>query len=174
MVVKSFRVPYHPFKKMQWSRGFTLLEVLIALIIMAIGSLGLGQLQLISLKNNQSSYFRSQANLLASDMIDRMRINSSVAHLYLGTVVGTDSGTEAQCTQCKDPSTPCLPSQLVALDLCGWQVQLAKLRTGATAVVSKHNGVYSISISWDDPAVNAGVVTVVSNPSVQLTLSFLL
>ena len=170
MVVKSFLVPCHPFNAMQRSRGFTLLEVLIALIIMAIGSLGLGQLQLISLKNNQSSYFRSQANLLAVDMMDRMRINSTVAHLYLGTVVGT----AAQCTQCQDPSTPCLPSQIVALDLCVWQVQLAKLRTGATAVVSKNNGVYSISISWDDLAANAGLMTVVSNPNVQLTLSFIL
>ena len=55
--------------------GFTLLEVLIAIVITSIGVLGLAGLQAASLRNNHSAYLRGQATLLAYDMADRMRAN---------------------------------------------------------------------------------------------------
>lgn len=57
------------------SHGFSLIEVLIAVFVIAIGVLGVSSAQLISLKNSQSSYYRSQANFLVMDMLDRMRAN---------------------------------------------------------------------------------------------------
>jgi len=61
------------------SKGFTLIEALIAVVILAIGLLGIAGLQATNLKNNQSAYNRSQATLLAYDMADRIRANSSEA-----------------------------------------------------------------------------------------------
>ena len=66
------------------SRGFTLIEVLIALVILSVGLLGLAGLQIISLKNNQSTYARGQANLMAMDVIDRIRANP-VSAKYMQT-----------------------------------------------------------------------------------------
>ena len=55
------------------TRGFSLLEVLIALLIFSFGLMGLAALQSFSVKNNQSSSFRSQATALAYMIIDNMR-----------------------------------------------------------------------------------------------------
>lgn len=59
--------------------GFTLLEVMIAVLILGIGLLGLAHLQITSLKHNQSAEFRSYASVMAADMLDRMRANRFAA-----------------------------------------------------------------------------------------------
>jgi type IV pilus assembly protein PilV len=68
-----------PLISRQVQNGFTLLEVMIAVLILGIGLLGLAHLQITSLKHNQSAEFRTQASVLASDMLDRMRANQSAA-----------------------------------------------------------------------------------------------
>lgn len=57
-------------------RGFTLLEVLISMVILAIGLLGLAAMQAMSLRDNQDAYYYQQATLLAYEMQDRIRGNS--------------------------------------------------------------------------------------------------
>lgn len=61
------------------NKGFTLLEVMVAVLILGIGLLGLAHLQITSLKHSQSAEFRSQASILATDLLDRMRANQSAA-----------------------------------------------------------------------------------------------
>ena len=61
------------------SSGFTLLEVLIALLIISIGLLGVATLQIRGQQFNQVSYFRTQATFLAYDLMDRIRVNSAIA-----------------------------------------------------------------------------------------------
>lgn len=55
--------------------GFTLLEVLIAVLVLAVGLLGMAGLQTQALRYNHSAYLRSQAVQLTYDMADRMRAN---------------------------------------------------------------------------------------------------
>jgi len=55
--------------------GFSLLEILITIFILAIGLLGLAALQMNSLKNNHSAQHRTSAVVLAYDIVDRMRLN---------------------------------------------------------------------------------------------------
>ncbi len=65
-------------KNKRWNQrqyGFSLLEVLIALLVLSIGLLGLAGLQTLGLKFNMQSYQRTQAALLAYDIVDRMRAN---------------------------------------------------------------------------------------------------
>lgn len=62
--------------------GFTLIEVLVALIILAVGLLGLAALQVRANQAEMESYQRSQAMLLASDMANRIRANNSVPQCY--------------------------------------------------------------------------------------------
>ncbi len=59
------------------SRGFTMIEVLIAMVILAIGLLGLAALQAVGMRNNHSALSRFQATLSAYDMADRLRSNSA-------------------------------------------------------------------------------------------------
>ncbi len=60
------------------SGGFTLLEVLIAIVVLAIGLLGLAALQLRGLTDTGNAYLRSQATWLAYDVADRMRAAASI------------------------------------------------------------------------------------------------
>lgn len=59
--------------------GFTLIEVLVAMLILSIGLLGMAGLQSLSFKMNQSAHLSSQATFLSYDMIDRMRANRKAA-----------------------------------------------------------------------------------------------
>lgn len=60
-------------------RGVSLLEVMIAVLIMGIGMLGIAAMQTTALRNSQSSLERSQAVILAYSMFDAMRANRTAA-----------------------------------------------------------------------------------------------
>ena len=72
-------------KTLNKNKGFTLVEIMIAVFVLAIGLLGMAGLQMASLKNNHSAYLRTQAVQYAYDIADRMRINA----------VGITNGTGA-------------------------------------------------------------------------------
>ena len=59
--------------------GFSLIEVLIAMLVLAIGLLGMAQMQASGLRSTHGAYLRTQATLLAGDMLDSMRANMTVA-----------------------------------------------------------------------------------------------
>lgn len=61
---------YKPFNQEQ---GSTIVEVIIALIVVTVGLLGLLGMQVYSVKGNQSAYLRSQATILAGELVDAMR-----------------------------------------------------------------------------------------------------
>ena len=60
-------------------RGATLLEVLVAVLVLAIGLLGVAALQASALRSNQSAFERSQAVMMSYSMLDAMRSNANVA-----------------------------------------------------------------------------------------------
>ncbi len=78
-------------------RGFTLLEVLIALLILSIGLLGLAALQTVGLRSNQMAVMRTQATHQAYDMTDRMRASpvAVTASDYVMTVAQSPADTSA-------------------------------------------------------------------------------
>ena len=65
------------------SRGFTLIEVLVTMVIIAIGIMGLAGLQMTSLNSQFESYQRTQALLLVEDMSNRLRANAVAARAWL-------------------------------------------------------------------------------------------
>jgi type IV pilus assembly protein PilV len=111
--------------------GFTLIEVLVSMVILALGLLGLASLQGISLKNNQDAFLFSQANAVAYEMSDRIKVNRQ------GWVtIPTPAATCA--TGCDSAAASCTTSQMAAYDYCYWQQKaLTVLSTGATAVITK-------------------------------------
>lgn len=68
--------------KMKKQQGVGLIEVLVAVLILGTALLTLTSLQTRSLQFNQSAYLRSQANILAYDILDRIRINRDQADSY--------------------------------------------------------------------------------------------
>jgi type IV pilus assembly protein PilV len=63
--------------------GFTLIEVLVALVIVALGMLGNAMLQLQGMKNSNDAYLRSQIGLFAYDIADKIRANRECQDDYL-------------------------------------------------------------------------------------------
>ena len=70
--------------------GFTLVEVLVALVVMAVGLLGIAGLYVEGLRAGRTAVYRSAAVTLASDMADRIRGNPGGA--YAGAGPGADNG----------------------------------------------------------------------------------
>ena len=100
-------------------RGFTLIEILVALVILSVGLLGVASLQVQCLRNNQSAYLRSQATLLAYDMADRMRTNSASA--IAGSYNDFDTkGTVPSDPDCTSSNTGCSAAAQSDTDKFEW------------------------------------------------------
>jgi len=98
--------------------GFTLLEVLVALVVLSIGLLGIGKLMLVASRANDSAYLRSQATALAYGMFDTLRSNRLTA-LAGAYNVNPVSGVGAPGVNCE--TTTCTAAQLAQYDLFKWQ-----------------------------------------------------
>ena len=117
-------------------RGFTLLEVLVAMLILSIGLVGLAGLMMTGSKNNQSAYHRSQASWMAYDILDRMRANRPLAQSG-----GYDLGLGATPTATGTALT----------DLTQWTTQLtAALPDGKGQISRTAAGITEITVSWND------------------------
>lgn len=136
------------FHTLQDSRGFTLIEVLVAMLIIAIGILGIAALQYKGLQYNQDAYFRTQVNFLAYDIADRMRLNKSNAGTY-ATNLTNYSIPGTRPTGCTETGTGAVGA---SNDLACWKQELYDaLPPGSIADISDiGGGQYTISISWTD------------------------
>lgn len=138
--------------------GFSLLEVLIAVVVTSVGLIGLAGMQAAGLNSNQRAYQRSQATVLAYDLADRMRANTNSINSYL-----TSSMTLAQAVAagevagCKS-TTGCSTAQMAQTDLVDWNADLTVALPNPTGVITLDNrgtatlddDLYTITLSWDD------------------------
>ena len=129
--------------------GFTLVEVLIALVIMSVGMLGIAGLYVHSMQAGRTSVFRHNAVTLAGDIADRIRANSRAAASY--GLAGTNNN-------CVNGGVDCTRDEMAANDIFLWDQQAADtLPTGTVAVIF-NNGVlpptYQITVSWIEPGEN--------------------
>jgi len=130
-------------------KGFTLLEVMVAMVIFAVGMLGLAGIQALSLEGSHSSYSRSQAVLLAYEMVDRMKANSSAGANYISTAATAVAQPATLC----DGAT-CGAAQMASFDLWQWKQAIQNsLLSGKGSVASATVGTittYTISVHWDE------------------------
>ncbi|HHI93923.1 MAG TPA: type IV pilus modification protein PilV [Gammaproteobacteria bacterium] len=140
-------------KNRQTMRGFTLTEVLVTLVVLAIGLLGLAGLQASSLKHNNNAYQRTQATLLAYDMLDRMRANPM--GIENGDYDTVDTGTTPTNPACV--GTSCTPAQLAANDVYEWATRLTTVLPSGRGVIAgtAPNAPFTVTIMWDDQRTGA-------------------
>jgi type IV pilus assembly protein PilV len=117
------------------TKGYSLLEVLVALVILAIGLLGLAGMQLHGLRDNHSAFLRSQATHLAAEIIDRMQANREAA------LAGE--------YDIKTGENPTGATGKVLIDLAEWKVNLAVLPEGEGSV-EVDEGIARVVIRWRD------------------------
>lgn len=118
-------------------KGFTLLEVLVAMLVLSIGLLGLAGLMASGLRNNHSAYYRTQATWLAYDVMDRMRANRANAPDY---VVALGAGAAG--------------GGIAGEDIANWKATIASILPegdGAVSLVSAGSvRTVTIDIQWND------------------------
>lgn len=127
-------------------RGFTLLEVLVALIVLSIGLLGLSGLQTTSLRSSHSASLRTHATILSADILDRIRANRVAA---LGAsksydIAFADVANPAAC------ATDCTAQQIADRDLYEWQFYVKRLPAGEGSVEVDDDGTVTVQIQWAD------------------------
>lgn len=128
-------------------RGFTLIEVLVTVIILAIGLLGLAGLQLGGLRYSFSAYQRSQATIMANDIVDRMRANRTVAEAGGYDI---DLGDEPDEEDCTGIAENCTSATLADADLYEWKQSLANTLPAGDGSIDNDGGTFTITIQWDD------------------------
>lgn len=136
--------------------GFSLVEILVTLVILAVGLLGLAALMLDGLRNNQSAYLRTQASILAYDMADRMRVNRDQVAAGLYDDYATNSA-DATTTlpACASADTGCNDVQQVTLDKAEWTRSIQGtasgvrlLPNGVGTISVDGTGIRTITITW--------------------------
>lgn len=134
----------HTYRICQKEAGFSLVEVLITVLVLAIGLLGLAGLQTSGLQLNHSAYQRSQATFLAYSILDRMR----------GSRTNARNG-EYDVDYGDTPATGTIPGD----DVNDWKQDIAAvLPIGDGQICRSNDGVncvgsgdsFIIEVRWDD------------------------
>ncbi len=135
--------------------GFTLVEVLVSVVILAIGLLGLAGMQTLSLKNNQDAFLYTQATALAYEMGDRIKVNPVP---WQSSSLPTPAST-CPNTSCNSKTNLCTPAQMASFDYCGWKAKAFSLlgSSNTTAIIEwqrntgscpGNTGTVCIQMSW--------------------------
>lgn len=137
--------------------GITLIEILVTMIILAIGLLGLAGLMMDGLKNNQSAYLRTQASILAYDMSDRIRINRdrAIAGDYDGYSTSGEGGF-TNLPACVTNAAGCSAADQVNQDLAEWTREIqgvggtALLPDGEGSITRGGGNLFTITVGWQE------------------------
>lgn len=136
--------------EMKSQDGFTMVETLVALVVLAIGMLGIAALYLNSLQAGRSAIYRTEAVNLAADLADRIRANRTAVAGY-GNVYADAFVAVAACAT----TAGCTAAQLATTDLSGWKADIAQLLPGgagqvvvALPVAAGEPANYVITVRW--------------------------
>lgn len=129
--------------------GMSLIEVLVAIFVLAIGMLGMAALQMASLRSNQSSYERSAAVMAAYTMIDRLRADVTAARAgSYNLALGDD---------CAAPAGSTFPETQLAAWLADLQTSMGPSACGGVTCSAGAAASCVISVRWDDSRAQEGL-----------------
>lgn len=143
--------------------GYSLIEVLVALLVLSIGMLGVGGMMLGSLKDTRGAYNRTKAIALAWDMVERIRANAAAGNAYEADegAVGADGGCFA--THANNAPQTCLPDVLAAHDIFTWKNALVDKERGLPEGKGSidHDdttepATYTITVEWTEGVTPSG------------------
>jgi type IV pilus assembly protein PilV len=140
------------------SAGFTLVEVLVAMLVLAVGLLGIARLSFSAVQANSSAFMRSQSSALMQEIIDNMHANRNQAVNNLAYQIAFGAFPAAPANNCSLITT-CLDSDIALYDLYIWKQRLAAALPGGdgqvilalTPLPNGDNGVLAtVTVQWND------------------------
>jgi type IV pilus assembly protein PilV len=134
------------------ARGFTLVEVLVALVVLSVGMLGIAGLYVTSLRSGRVAVLRTQAVMLAGDLSERIRSNRAGVLDYDDGA----SGNGVLNAACLQGGGGCTAAQMASHDKAEWWQQLRQSLPSANATVVVNAGTnpdtVTITITWIEPS----------------------
>ncbi|MFV2059678.1 MAG: type IV pilus modification protein PilV [Gammaproteobacteria bacterium] len=145
--------------------GFTMIEILIAFIILSVGVLGLAGLQGASIKSSNTAYMRTVATTQIYDFAERIRSNTK------GHLLAIDGGDNvynqlsgipayANCNIATNlPSAGCDTNQLAVRDIALWNTENARVLPNGQGTIRRAGQSFIITVSWDEDGLGSGFTT---------------
>ena len=137
-----------------------MIELLVTMIVLAIGLIGMAGLQAAGLKSNTDALKRTQASLLMSDIIDRIRVNPDANY----SIAKTSSPPSAGLT-CEASGANCSSTDIVNYDLAMWKCHVGSydeegtcqtlgivgaLPKGTASISISADNIYTVEVEWVD------------------------
>lgn len=132
------------------TRGFSLIEVMVALVILALGLLGFGLLQTMNLRYTQSADYRTRATDLAYELLDQMRANKMSADEFPAASFNPGEITAGACPRYIGAGAPIIGTGGV---VARWQCQVVDaLGEEAAAEINfdRNSGLASVVLTWGE------------------------
>lgn len=129
-------------------QGFTLLELLVALVLVSIGILGHAKMQMKSMDMAQQASFSQSANSALIDLAQRIRVNKTIADTFDGKgnlAAGVALGISSNCIT----SSSCTKEQFVQYELKEWFDGLTKTLPAPRFGISKDGNLFTLTLTWD-------------------------
>lgn len=114
--------------------GSSLIETIVALLISAVGILGVASLMLTSMRHNDATLARTQSTMLANEIYEMIRANLAAAeagNYKLALSSALPYTTQTDCT-----TSTCSITQIAAWDLAEWSARVGRVLPGADAAIN--------------------------------------
>lgn len=145
----------------RFQRGVTLIEAMIALLVLSVGLLGIASLQLTAMNQNTSALNHSRAVWYAYSMSDRIRANLPEFANYDGTDTAAANSQDCMALACSS-------AQMRVADAADWATMVSNLPAGRGLITSNADGLL-VTVMWDDERTGATGTGCGPDPSVDLT-----
>jgi type IV pilus assembly protein PilV len=154
-------------QRLAGQRGYSIVEVLVAVLVMGIGVLGVSALQMVSLQNNRSALASGEAVQLAYDLMDRIRANpigSVPGQAYDGLGLGEPPPAAQDCV-----ASSCSAAQMVNFDQALWKCSLGGFENNPICISFRASGV--LPRFSEQPGLPGGDGSVAVNDSGVVTIT---
>lgn len=153
------------YPRARYAKGVTLIEMMVAVLVLSVGLLGIAGLQAATAKYKINTWSRSQASVLLSDLAERLRINPEAAGTTFGGngetatslyVLGDNWTTQQAADLSADPNpncetAACTSTERAAFDLLMWRKRVREGMPQGAALVSgdRAKGI-DVTMMWFD------------------------
>ncbi len=168
------RAERQPVRHGDRHRGFTLVEIMIALLILSVGLLGLAGLQANGLRQNNNALQRTYAMIQAYDMAERMRANRTGVNAGAYTLAPSLGSPPDPGQYCTGAGADCSAAELAAADVYEWWQQTNRLLpsgTGSiqpTPVAGGTGREWTVTVMWDEERTGATGLNCGNDPATDL------